>query len=103
MPKVETADEYITRTGCLRRFEDGMRVEVIDEDHPLKGWTGRVSRIKIAGLGPWNQSPDGTFWNIPEAWVTMDADVPGNLRRFAKSDTRRNNLVFRADQVRMRA
>lgn len=93
-----TAAEYIEATGCLRRFRDGQRVEVIDTTHPLHGKQGVVVRVCIGGLQPWNQSPDGMFWNVPEAWVRMDDPLPSHLRSFPASDSRGQNVRFDASQ-----
>lgn len=98
MSTLKTPDQIIEETGCLRRFSPNEHVRVIDVESPLLGRVGTVWRVCIGGLGPWNQSPAGTIYNIPEAWIRIEGGLPAKLRSFPKSDPRGACIKLRADQ-----
>lgn len=70
----------------IERFRDGMRIRVVnpDDDHvELKGKTGTVVRLLMRDIS---------------AWVTMDEDLPENLRKFGSNDPRSRNVNIWPDE-----
>lgn len=66
----------------LKKFEDGQRVRVVEEESLLRGKVGTVARILTNG----------------SAFVNMDEDIPSQLRSFEPPDPRANHVILFADE-----
>ena len=67
----------------MNRLANGQRIRVTDPEHPLRGVSGTVGRARRADSG---------------CWVTMDEDLPAELRVFPATDDRARHTILYPDQ-----